>query len=335
MVSAAPTPLHTPICDAIGIDYPVLQAGMGMIAQAPLAAAVSEAGGLGVIGTGLSMKPDELREQIRIVRGETDKPFGVDILFATVRARGSTVTRYTDGVNMLIDITVEERVPVLVAGLGSPRGAVPDAHAQGIYVMSVVGAVRHAEKAVADGVDAVIASGHDGGGHVGKIGTASLVPSVVNAVTVPVIAAGGLASGADLAAALMWGAQGVWLGTRFIATDEAGAHRNYKQKIVDTDTSGTVVTLAHSGKPCRMIRNAFTDHWAKRADEIKPFPLQALEVGNPASIRGRLDGDAENGVLPAGQSVGGIASVAPAGDVVREIVTDARNAVSAANELCA
>ena len=333
MPHSYPAPLRTPICREIGIDYPVFQAGMGMIAQARLAAAVSEAGGLGVIGTGLSMKPGELREQIRAVRSETRKPFGVDILFATIRAQGSSVARYTDNVQGLIEVTLEERAPVLISGLGSPAAAVRDAHARGICVMSVVGAERHARKAVAGGVDAVIASGRDGGGHVGEAGTAALVPAVVNAVDVPVVAAGGLADGKSLAAALMWGAQGVWLGTRFIATREALAHRNYKTRIAKTDTSGTTVTRAHSGKPCRLIRNAFTEYWAGREEEILPYPRQALEIGNPASVRGRLQGDDEWGVLPAGQSAGLVESVESAGAVVREIVTGARSAISAASGL--
>ena len=326
-----PKPMRTPICRAIGIDYPVLQAGMGMIAQARLAAAVSEAGGLGVIGTGLSMKPDDLREQIRAVRSATRKPFGVDILFATVRAKGSSVLTYTENVSRLIDVTLEERVAVLVSGLGSPEAAVPDAHDRGIYVMSVVGAERHARKAVAAGVDAVIASGRDGGGHVGAVGTAALVPAVVSAMDVPVVAAGGLADGRSMAAALMWGAQGVWLGTRFIATKEAAAHENYKARIAASDTSATTVTRAHSGKPCRLIRNSFTDFWSEREDQIQPYPKQALEVGNPASVRGRLEGDDEWGVLPAGQSVGLVGSVPTAGQVVHQTVREARAAIAAAS----
>ncbi len=333
MLKARPDPLRTPICEQIGIDYPVFQAGMGMIARAELAVAVSRAGGLGVIGTGLNMRPDELREQIRAVRRETSKPFGVDILFATVRSGGSKVVAYTANVQGLIEVTLDERVPVLVSGLGSPKGAIPEARARGIYVAAVVGAERHALKAVADGVNAVIASGRDGGGHVGAVGTAALVPAVVASVHVPVVAAGGLADGRSLAAALAWGAQGVWLGTRFIATEEAAAHANYKTKIVETGTSGTVVTRAHSGKPCRLIRNAFTDHWSDREDEIQPYPRQALEVGNPASARGRLEGDAEWGVLPAGQSAGRIHAVRPAGEVVREVVRDARGSLAAANAL--
>jgi enoyl-[acyl-carrier protein] reductase II len=315
--------LRTPICERIGIEYPVFQAGMGWVARAELAAAVSEAGGLGVIGAGTDMAADELRRQIEATRSLTDKPFGVDILFATVRAAGSEVTRYTDAVQELVGVVLEERVPVLISGLGSPADAVPEAHARGIYVMSVVGAVRHAVKAVADGVDAVIASGSDGGGHVGTIGTAVLIPAVADAVEVPVVAGGGLADGRALVAALALGAQGIWMGTRFVATEEAHAHRNYKSKIVRTSEAGTVVTRAHSGKPCRLIRNRFTDSWEARQDQIEPYPLQALHVGHAASELGRHRGDTDHGVLPAGQSSGLIHRVKPAGQVVGDVVAEA------------
>ena len=315
--------IRTPICERLGIEHPVFQAGMGWVARADLAAAVSEAGGLGVVGAGSTMDGEQLRAEIRRVRELTDKPFGVDILFATVRTEGEQVARYTDTVQGMIEAVLDERVPVLVSGLGSPAAVVPAAHERGIYVMSVVGAVRHAEKAVADGVDAVIATGMDGGGHIGRIGTAALVPAVVDAVDVPVLAGGGLADGRGLAAALAFGAQGVWMGTRFIATAESYSHDNYKHRIADTDVAGTVITRAHSGKPCRLIDNGFTRSWAGREAEIKPFPLQAMEVGNPASERGRIEGDVEAGVLPAGQSCGMIGDVVPAGEVVRRVVEEA------------
>ncbi|MCA8928608.1 MAG: nitronate monooxygenase [Alphaproteobacteria bacterium] len=320
-------PLQTPICRDLGIAHPVFQAGMGWVARAALAAAVSEAGGLGVVGAGSSSSADELRAEIRGVKARTDKPFGVDILFATIRAEGEAVARYTDQVQAMIEVVLDERVPVLISGLGSPKDAVGPAHDRGIYVMSVVGAVRHAQKAVADGVDAVIATGSDGGGHVGSVGTAALIPAVVDAVSVPVLAGGGLADGRGLVAALAFGAQGVWMGTRFIATAEARAHQNYKDKIGATDTAGTVVTRAHSGKTCRLIRNHYTEAWVGREDEILPFPLQGLKYGHPASERGRLQGDVENGVLPAGQSAGLIFDSPPAGDIVRRIVGEAEAAL--------
>jgi enoyl-[acyl-carrier protein] reductase II len=315
--------LRGPLCQRLGIEVPVFQAGMGFVARAPLAAAVSAAGGLGVIGAGSTLSGAELREDIHAVRRVTDRPFGVDILFATMAASGDQAVQYTDAVQEMIAVVLEEKVPVLISGLGSPGAVIKDAHAQGIFVMSVVGAVRHAKRAVADGVDAVIATGSDGGGHVGQIGTAALIPVVRDAVDAPLLAGGGLADGRGLMAALVLGAEGVWMGTRFIATAEATAHDNYKQSIVETDTAGTVVTRAHSGKPCRLIRNDFTDHWAAREGEIQPFPLQVLQVGNPASVLGRHQGDVANGVLPAGQSAGLINGVKTAEEVVNDIIDEA------------
>ena len=319
--------LKTEICERIGIEYPVFQAGMGFVARGGLAGAVSAAGGLGVIGAGSNMTREQLKAEIDAVRAITDKPFGVDILFATVRADGDVAAKYTESVQEMIDVVIKEKVPVLISGLGSPKDAVSAAHAAGMYVMSVCGAVRHAEKAVADGVDVVIASGVDGGGHVGRIGTAILIPAVVDAVDVPVLAGGGLADGRGLAAALAFGAQGVWMGTRFIATEESRSHDNYKNKLVDTDSTGTVVTRAHSGKPCRLIDNHYTREWASKENEIMPYPLQVREFGEPASNLGRIQGDVENGVLPAGQSVGLIHEVKSAGDIVRDVVAEAEAAL--------
>ncbi len=312
-----------PVCERLGIRYPVFQAGMGHVAYGELAAAVSEAGGLGVIGTG-TMAPDELRQEIALVRERTEKPFGVDILFARVEGSDPTSIGYVDRVQELIRVSLEARVPVLVSGLGNPGGIVPEAHGLGITVMSVVGNVRQARRLEGEGVDIIVASGHDGGGHVGRVGTAALVPAVVDAVDVPVLAAGGLADGRGLVAALAFGACGVWMGTRFITTEEARGHDNYKQKIVDIDDEGTVVSRANSGKPNRMIRNRFTESWEGREADILPFPQQMLEVGQAASVAGRIEGDTENGVLPAGQSAALIHEVKPAGQVLRDIVAEAR-----------
>ena len=315
-----------PICRLLGIRYPVLQAGMFQVAHGRLAAAVSAAGGLGVIGSAY-MTGDELREEIRLVKGETDAPFGVDILFARVEASDATAAGYTAQVREAIEVTFEENVPVLVSGLGDPGAIIPEAREADMKVMSLVGTARQAVKVEASGVDAVIASGHEGGGHVGRIGTNVLVPRVVDCVSIPVVAAGGITDGRGLVAALAWGAHGIWMGTRFIATREARAHDNYKSRIAEIDEDGTVVTRCHSGKPNRMIRNAFTRSWEGREDEIKPYPHQMIEVGNAASTLGRIEGDVENGVLPAGQGAGLIDSVEGAGEVVRAVVEEASAAV--------
>lgn len=312
----------TALCRRLGIEYPIIQAGMGQVAYGRLAAAVSSAGGLGVIGAGY-LTGDELRREIRVIRETTDKPFGVDILFAKVSGDDETSINYTRQVEDQIAVSLEERVPVLISGLGNPLGVIKEAHERGMAVMSVVGNARQARALQELGVDMLIASGGDGGGHVGRVGTAVLVPSVVDSVSIPVIAGGGLADGRGLLAALALGAQGVWMGTRFIASDEARAHENYKSMIVQRDEEGTVISRAHSGKTVRMLWNKFTQYWAENQDKILPYPQQLQKVGLPATILGRIEGDVENGVLPAGQSIGLIRSVKPAGQIVRDIFNEA------------
>ncbi len=235
---------------------------------------------------------------------------------------------YIQQVQDQIEVSLNEQVPVMISGLGNPQGVIDDAHDRGIKVMSVVGNVRQACRVAEYGVDVVIASGAEGGGHVGRVGTISLVPQVVDAVDVPVIAGGGIADGRGLVAALAMGAQGIWLGTRFIVTDEARGHINYKNKIVKINEEDTIVSKGHSGKTCRLIRNDFTAYWEAHAAEIKPYPQQLVEVGEPATILGRIEGDADRGVLPAGQSSGLITSVKGAGSVVEDIVTEARQVLS-------
>lgn len=311
-----------PLCRLLGIRYPICQAGMYQVAYGPLAASVSNAGGLGVIGSAY-MDPARLREEIRIAKNETDKPFGVDILFAKTAGGGATIEAYEREVRGHIDVTFDEGVAVIVSGLGDPGAIVPQAHAAGMKVMSVVGNARQARSVERSGVDAIIASGMDGGGHVGRIGTIALVPRVVDQVRIPVIAAGGLADGRGLVAALALGAAGVWMGTRFIATLEARGHENYKRRITEIDEEGTIVTRAHSGKPNRMIQNDFTRAWSGREADIKPYPLQLKEIGEPASYRGRIEGDVTHGVLPCGQSAGLIDNVERAADVVENIARQA------------
>lgn len=316
-----------PLCRLLGIRYPICQAGMYQVAYGPLAAAVSNAGGLGVIGSAY-MDPARLREEIRIAKSETDKPFGVDILFAKVAGGGATIDAYEREVQAHIDVTFDEGVPVIVSGLGDPGAIVPQAHAAGMVVMSVVGSARQAMAVERSGVDAVIASGQEGGGHVGRIGTIALVPRVVDQVRIPVIAAGGLADGRGLVAALALGAAGVWMGTRFIATAEARGHENYKRRITEIDEDGTVITRAHSGKPNRMIANDFTRAWTGREADIKPYPHQLKEVGEKASYRGRIEGDVAHGVLPCGQSAGLIERIEQAATVVETIARQAGEVLS-------
>ena len=320
--------IRTALCDLLGIRYPICQAGMGWVARSELAAAVSEAGGLGVIAAAHG-SPADLRAEIRRVRDRTDKPFGVDILFATTRTTGDETDRFTDDVKGWIDVTLDERVPVVIAGLGNPGPVTAQAHAIGSKVMALCGNVKQARDHAASGVDVVIAQGHEAGGHTGRIGGLVLVPAVVDAVApVPVLAAGGIADGRGLVAALALGAAGIWIGTRFIATREAFGHDNYKNKIVAIDEEGTVVTRAASGKPCRVIRNSFTREWEKRQDEIQPFPVQFERVGKPLAVRAREQGDVEHGSAACGQSAGLIRDVVAVRDVIARLVEEAESTLA-------
>ncbi|HET8578090.1 MAG TPA: nitronate monooxygenase family protein [Methylomirabilota bacterium] len=323
MTITATSRLHTPFCDLLGIRYPICQAGMGYVARSALAAAVSEAGGLGVLAAA-HHTPAELRAEIRRVRDQTDKPFGVDILFASVRVSGQEAERFTETVRGWVDVTLEERVPVLVAGLGNPGPVTADAHRQGMKVMALCGNVKQALDHRANGVDVVIAQGHEAGGHTGRVAGLVLIPAVVDAVApLTVLAAGGIANGRGLVAALALGAVGIWIGTRFIATPEAYCHDNYKRKVIAIDEEGTVVTRAATGKPCRLIRNNFTRAWEGREREIQPFPIQGALVGREAGLRAREAGDIENGNAPCGQSAGLIRGVMPAAAVVEGLVREA------------
>ena len=221
-----------------------------------------------------------------------------------------------------------ERAPVLVAGLGNPGPVTAQAHKLGMKVMALCGNVKQGLDHAANGVDVVIAQGHEAGGHTGRIAGFVLIPAVVDAVAPrPVLAAGGIADGRGLVAALALGAVGIWIGTRFIATPEGHCHDNYKKRVVAIDEEGTVVTRAASGKPCRLIRNNFTREWEKREQEIQPFPIQAVRVGRAAGQRGREDGDIDNGNTPCGQSAGLIREIRPAREVVERLMAEAHAAL--------
>ena len=326
--------LRTPLCEMLGIEFPIVQAGMGYVARGPLAAAVSQAGGLGVIGAA-SLGAKGLREEIHIVRDNTDRPFGVDILFATIGRpeRNQAEARFTQETQALVDICFEENVPVLASGLGDPGPIVPQAHQAGMKVLGLVGNTKNAVRVARSGVDAVVAQGYDGGGHTGQVGTLTLLPAVVDAVDVPVLAAGGIGDGRGLAAALALGAVGVWMGTRFIATPEAWGHDNYKRRIVEIDDEGTIRTRCFSGKPCRVIRNDTTQAWEnpELAKTIQSFPLQFGVVGKwlgkDPYLAGRRDGEVDVGALAAGQSSVLVHDIRPAGEVLRRIAEEASEAL--------
>lgn len=315
-------------CERVGIRYPIVQAGMGNVAGHELAAAVSEAGGLGVIG-GAELEPEDLRNEIRRLKALTSKPFGVDLLFASVNMpepeqtapeQGEQLPPFAFGskVQEQMAVVLSENVPVLVSGLAAPGAFVGQAHRRGMTVMSLVGSVSAARKVEQDGVDYVIAQGHEAGGHTGRSTTFTLVPEVASAVHVPVLAAGGVADARGLLAAFALGAVGVWVGTRFVASVEAAAHPRFKQKIVESAAADTVVTRAFTGKTARAFVNEFTQEWAADESKIGSFPDQYRRAGD--HFAGMRDGDVDRGFMPAGQACSLIDDVPSAGQIVSGFV---------------
>ncbi len=314
--------MQTRLTELLEIEHPVMLAGMGGVSYSALVAAVSEAGGIGTLGAS-TMSPDELITEMATTARLTSKPFGVDLLTAMP---GQVET----GVRSVIDGGAR----IFVAGLGVPREAIDLLHANNILVGSMCGKVRHAISAVESGCDFVVAQGTEGGGHTGTVATIALVPQVVDAVgaRVPVVAAGGLFDGRGLAAALALGADGVWIGTRFIATPEARAVKGYKETLVAIAEDGTVISRAFTGKTCRVVRNDWTNHFEEHPEELKKFPEQVFVAANAgASHLGAPDGtvvDVKREFMPCGQGVGAINALVPAGDIVRAMVADAEAVIA-------
>ena len=292
-------------------------AGMGGVSYHELVAAVSEAGGIGTLGAS-TMRDHELPEEMRKVRELTKKPFGVDLL-----------TALPNQVDSGIKAVIEGGASIFVAGLGVPREVIDLLHQKNILVGSMCGKVKHAVAAVASGCDFVVAQGTEAGGHTGLVATIALVPQVVDAVgdKVPVVAAGGLFDGRGLAASLALGADGVWIGTRFIATPEARAVNGYKDQLLATSEDGTTISRAYTGKTCRVVANDWTRHCDKNPADLQPVPQQAvasMQAGvNHLGFPSGTEVDASREFYPAGQGVGSINDLVPAGELVRLIVAEA------------
>ncbi|HEY1280454.1 MAG TPA: nitronate monooxygenase family protein [Acidimicrobiales bacterium] len=313
--------LRTRLTDILEVDHPVMLAGMGGVSYHRLVAAVSEAGGFGCMGAS-AMRPEEMVAEMAKVRELTSKPFGVDLLTALP---GQIASQIGD--------VVKGGARVFVAGLGVPRDAIELLHESNVLVGSMAGKVRHAVAAVESGCDFVVAQGTEAGGHTGTVATVALVPQVVDAVgaRVPVVAAGGLFDGRGLAASLALGADGVWLGTRFIASPEARAVAGYKETLLGLPEDGTVISRAYTGKTCRVVRNDWTQHYEEHPDELQPFPAQVVASAKAgANHLGAPDGtptDPRREFYPCGQGVGGIDTLEPAGDIVRRLVAEAEAVV--------
>jgi len=317
--------LHTPICDYFGIKYPILLAGMGGVAMHKLVAAVSNAGGLGVIGAA-SLSPEDLRTEIRKTRELTDKPFAVDLL-----------APIPDMMRPHVPVMIEEKVKVFVAGLSVPQEFVKVMHDNGMKIVVMCGKVHHGVKSQDAGADVVVAQGTEAGGHTGEIGMLSLVPQMIDAVALPVLAAGGIADGRQIAAALTVGAQGVVIGTRFIATPEAQAAQGYREAIVRAHEDSTLRTKAYTGKTCRVIRTEYALEWEKDPSKIQPFPMQAQTSQRNGVMnytgRGGSDVDPKRTFMPTGQGAGLIREIKPAAEVFADLLRETEEALRKAQQL--
>ena len=301
--------IKTEICDLVGIEYPLFQGGMAWVADGRLAAAVSEGGGLGIIGAG-NMDGEMVRKQIQIARELTDKPFGLNIMLMSPFA--SDVAK----------VAAEERVKVVTTGAGNPAKYMDDWKAAGIKVIPVVASVALAKIMTRVGADAVIAEGGESGGHVGELTTMVLVPQICDATDLPVIAAGGIADGRGVAAAFMLGAVGVQLGTRFLSATECSIHRTYKEKVLKATDLCTMVTGKRVGHPVRALRTNFPKEYAKM--EYSGVPDEVLDkFGTGALRKAVLDGNVEEGCFLSGQIAALVKEEQPAAHIIRDVMEGA------------
>jgi enoyl-[acyl-carrier protein] reductase II len=319
--------LRTPLCDLLEIEHPIMLAGMGGVSYAQVCAAVSNAGGYGCLGMA-GRQPDEIRDEMAKVRALTDRPFGVDLLAAIPESLEASV-----------DTIIAGGATAFIAGLGVPKAIIEKLHGAGLKVFVVGGAVKHAVKAEEAGCDGVVLQGSEGGGHTGLVGTFPLVAQAVQAVKIPVAAAGGIYDGRGLAAALALGAQAVWMGTRFIASEEAHAGQLYKDAVVDTADDGTVRTRCYSGKPMRVMANPYVADWESRPGDIKPFPVQAMisyQNNAMGGIGGQTEGlDPDRSCFAMGQSAGGVREILPCAEIVRRTMAEAHEAIARLSQLAA
>ena len=312
--------INSPICDIIGIKYPIFQGGMAWIADGKLAAAVSNAGGLGIISA-MNADSDYLREQIRIARELTDKPFGVNIMLQSPHAEE------------VAGVAADEKVPVVTTGAGSPAKFMEMWHEAGIKVIPVVASVAMAKKMEKCGAAAVVAEGQESGGHIGELTTMAIVPQIVDAVDIPVIAAGGIADGRGVAAAFMLGAVGVQLGTRFLVAKECGVHQNYKDAVLKASDISTVTTgRRFGGNTCRSIKNSFTRNFTKEEYAPEATAESVANLGVGALRKAAVEGDAKNGCVLAGQISGMVNKEQTAEEIVTEIFTEAEALLGGASK---
>ena len=306
--------LGSKLCDLLKIKYPIIQGGMAWIADAKLAAAVSNAGGLGLIAA-MNSTGEQLREEIKAIRKLTKKPFGVNVMLMSPHAKDAA------------RVVIEEKVPVLTTGAGNPAIYMKDWLAAGITVLPVVASTAHAKMMSRSGAAAVIAEGSEAGGHVGELTTMALLPQVIDAVEVPVVAAGGICDGRQAAAAFVMGAAGLQIGTRFLAATECGIHANYKKRVLAAKDIDSIVTGKRLGHPVRSIKTPFS----RRMFELEydaSISNEELEKRFGGCLRlAAVDGDEENGCFMAGQVAAMVKSEQTVAEIMAEIMDGAREAL--------
>jgi enoyl-[acyl-carrier protein] reductase II len=315
--------MKTRLTTLLNIEHPVMLAGMGGVSYSALVAAVSNAGGYGCLGAS-TMSSEQLAQEIAATRALTSLPFGVDLL-----------TAFPDSLTRNVELLIEGGASTFVAGLGVPTHVIDLCHAHGVLVISMCGKVDHAKRALDAGCDVVVAQGTEAGGHTGTVATFPLVPLIVDAVgaSIPVVAAGGVFDGRGLVAALALGADGVWVGTRFIATPEARALPGFRESILQAREDGTVISRAFSGKTMRAIKNETTERYESDPSLLKKFPDQLFVSHHDGTFH--LGGDENTpGVdprregYPAGQAVGAIQEILSAGEIVRRMVSEAEDDIA-------
>ncbi|HEY32091.1 MAG TPA: enoyl-[acyl-carrier-protein] reductase FabK [Dehalococcoidia bacterium] len=301
--------LKTAVCDLFGIKHPVIQGGMAHLGTAELVSAVSNAGGLGIIGTGF-YEPDWVRNQIHRTREKTSNPFGINIQLRSPHIE--PVTR----------IILEEKVPIVTTGAGDPAKYMPEFKRVGIKVIPVIASVGAAKHVQELGADAIVAEGMESAGHIGETTTMALVPQVVDSIQIPVIAAGGIADGRGLVAALALGAKAVQIGTRFACSEECIAHLRYKEKILEADDHATVITGRTTKLPLRSLKNSLTEQFLA-LEEGGATPEELNLFGQGRMYLGLIEGDIDDGSLLAGQIAGLIKEIKPIRAIIEEIIAEA------------
>ena len=311
--------MKTEICSLLGIEYPIIQGGMAWVADASIASAVSNAGGLGIIGCG-PWDTDTILAQVRACKEKTDKPFGLNIML---------MSEYVDDIMQMV---LDEDIRVVTTGAGNPGKYIPRLKEKNIKVIPVAGSVAIAKRVAKVGADAVIAEGMESGGHLGEITTMALVPQVVDAVDIPVIAAGGIGDGRGFAAAFMLGAEGVQMGTRFVTAKESNAHQAYKNEILNARDSSTVVTGRSTGHSVRVIKNKLTRQMLQ-LEKRGADPEEIVKLGTGALRSAVVDGNVERGSVMAGQISGLVKKEQTAQEIIEDIMRDAADVFRRRNVL--